>query len=159
MDDLGNLGDFLGGIGVIISLVYLAFQIRRNTLSLQAATIQSASQASSEIMELMARDPDLLSLFHSGSHDFVALSQQDRIRFATLMGSMLYRFENLVAQTQSGLLPAQSWEGVANRLRGTFALPGTLEWWKRGRHVFTEQFQVWVDEELIGKESAAGGTG
>jgi hypothetical protein len=31
LEALGNLGDFLGGIGVVITLLYLAIQIRQNT--------------------------------------------------------------------------------------------------------------------------------
>ena len=31
LDILGNLGEFLGAIGVIVSLIYLAGQIRQNT--------------------------------------------------------------------------------------------------------------------------------
>ncbi len=33
LEDLGNLGEFLGSIGVIVSLIYLALQIRQNTRS------------------------------------------------------------------------------------------------------------------------------
>jgi hypothetical protein len=155
LDDLGNLGDFVGGIAVVVSLLYLASQIRRNTLSVQAATIQSASQAATEMMELMARDPEVLRLFHAGTHDFDALSEFDRFRFGTVMGTLLYRFENLVAQTRRGHLPADSWVGVLNRLKGTFALPGTLAWWERGKHVFTAELQDWVDREVIGSKPAA----
>jgi hypothetical protein len=155
LDDLGNLGDFVGGIAVVVSLIYLAYQIRRNTLSIQAATIQSATQAGTEIMELMAREPDVLRLLYAGSHDFDALSDFDRFRFGTVMGAMLYRFENLVAQTQRGHLPPDSWAGIVNRLRGTFALPGTRAWWERGKHVFTAELQEWVDREVIGRKPAA----
>jgi hypothetical protein len=28
LEDLGNLGDFLGGIGVVVTLLYLAIQVR-----------------------------------------------------------------------------------------------------------------------------------
>ena len=31
LDALGNIGDFLRGIGVVITLLYLAAQIRQNT--------------------------------------------------------------------------------------------------------------------------------
>jgi hypothetical protein len=139
LEDLGNIGDFIGGVAVVVSLMYLAFQIRRNTLYIQASTIQSATEAATEIMELMARDPDVLRLFQAGTHDFEALSEFDRYRFGTVMGTLLYRFENLVTQTQRGLLPHDSWEGILNRLKGTFALPGTLAWWERGKHVFNVQ--------------------
>ncbi len=151
LEDLGNIGDFVGGIAVVVSLVYLAYQIRRNTLSLQFATIQNAAQAITEIMELMARDPELLRVFHSGTHDFDALSQEDRLRFASLMGAMLHRFENLVAQAEGGLLPRDAWDSAANRLRGTFALPGTLTWWERGKHVFNDPLRHWIESEVIPK--------
>jgi len=32
---LGNLGEFIGGLAVIVSLVYLALQVRQNTQSLR----------------------------------------------------------------------------------------------------------------------------
>ena len=36
LDALGNIGDFLGGMGVVVTLVYLAAQIRQNTKQLRA---------------------------------------------------------------------------------------------------------------------------
>ncbi len=41
LQDLGNIGDFVGGIAVVISLVYLAFQIRRSDLLLIATPMYS----------------------------------------------------------------------------------------------------------------------
>ncbi len=31
LDNLGNIGELIGAIGVIVTLVYLAMQIRQNT--------------------------------------------------------------------------------------------------------------------------------
>ena len=39
LSELGDLGDFLGGIGVIVTLVYLAIQIRRNTQAVRSASL------------------------------------------------------------------------------------------------------------------------
>ena len=44
MDALGNIGDFLGGIGVVITLVYLAGQIRQNTRSVRISAFQAAQR-------------------------------------------------------------------------------------------------------------------
>ena len=41
---LGNLGEFVGAIGVVVTLVYLAYQIRQNTRQLeQNVTIAKAT--------------------------------------------------------------------------------------------------------------------
>ena len=36
LQDLGNIGDYLGGMGVVITLIYLARQIRQNTDTVRA---------------------------------------------------------------------------------------------------------------------------
>ncbi len=35
LEDLGNLGEIIGAIAVVISLVYLAVQIRQNTAQIR----------------------------------------------------------------------------------------------------------------------------
>jgi hypothetical protein len=38
LQDLGSIGELVGGIGVVVSLVYLAFEIRHNTRGLDQNT-------------------------------------------------------------------------------------------------------------------------
>ncbi len=151
LEDLGNLGDFIGGFAVVATLIYLAFQIRQNTSSVEAAAVQSASQSFAAIVESFARDPEVLKLYLAGTRDYASLSAEERQRFAAVMGAMLHRFEGLVILSDRGILPPRSWDGAVNRLRGSFALPGTLAWWERGKYVFNQRLQVWVEEEVIGK--------
>ena len=40
IENLGNIGDLIGGVGVIATLIYLATQIRQNTKSHRMASIQ-----------------------------------------------------------------------------------------------------------------------
>ena len=40
LEALGNLGDLIGGIGVIVTLIYLAIQIRQNTIEVRNAAVQ-----------------------------------------------------------------------------------------------------------------------
>ena len=48
LEALVNLGEFLGGIVVVVTLLYLAAQIRQNSRSLKASAGQSILQAASE---------------------------------------------------------------------------------------------------------------
>ena len=151
LEDLGNLGDFIGGVAVVFTLIYLAFQIRQNTSSVEAAAIQSASQSFADIVELFARDPAAMKLYLVGSRDYESLSAEEQQRFAAIMGSMLHRFEGPVILSDRGILPPRSWDGAVNRLRGSFALPGPLAWSERGKYVFNDRLQTWIEDEVIGK--------
>jgi hypothetical protein len=55
--DLGNLGEFVAAIGVIVSFIYLAFQIRQNTRSMRANAYQetNASFQEATITQPLAR--------------------------------------------------------------------------------------------------------
>ena len=41
LEMFGDPGDFLGGIGVLVSLVYLAIQVRHNTVATRADSYQA----------------------------------------------------------------------------------------------------------------------
>ena len=47
LQDLGDLGDLIGGIAVVITLIYLAVQIRQNTALITAQTVQASVDATS----------------------------------------------------------------------------------------------------------------
>jgi len=151
LENLGNIGDFIGGLAVVITLIYLAIQVRHNTVSVQAATVQSAAEANAELMDRFGSDPELLKFYLAGMRDFESLSPDDRVRFASIMGSIMHRAEGMVDQVERGLLAPETLDAAANRLRTTFMGAGTLAWWERGKHVYPASLQRWVDEEIIGK--------
>jgi hypothetical protein len=47
-DALGAVAEFLGALGVIASLFYVASQIRRNSTALEAATNQALSDSAQQ---------------------------------------------------------------------------------------------------------------
>ena len=48
LEDLGNIGELIAAFAVIASLIYLAVQIRQNTQSVRASTVQAISDAAQE---------------------------------------------------------------------------------------------------------------
>ena len=44
LQDLGNMSQFIGGIAIVISLVYLAIQVRQNTRVHSSAAYHQAAE-------------------------------------------------------------------------------------------------------------------
>ena len=61
IESLGNIGDFVGGIGVIVTLVYLASQIRQNSRSVKAASAQAVLSALAQSISSVAAAPVIRS--------------------------------------------------------------------------------------------------
>ena len=153
---LGAIGEIVGAVGVIVTLGYLAVQIRQNTKSLRASTFQGAIRDVVEHLDQLAGDAELTRIWFAGIRDFESLSSEDRQRFAVYTNSLLRRIENVVYQTSQGTLDPASWDGVRASLKDTFSNPGIVAWWKRARHLFNRQLQDFVEGELLGERQGLG---
>ena len=54
LEALGNVGDFLGGLGVVVTLFYLASQIRQSNLTVATNAGHSVLAAMSEALRALA---------------------------------------------------------------------------------------------------------
>jgi len=149
LDALGNIGDFIGGIGVVVTLIYLAGQIRQNTQSVRVSAYHAAQRDAADILDSVASDPELTRIFFDGNRDYESLSREDRRRYALCIASLLRKLENILYQTRLGTLEFAQWEGVLSEFRRIFAEPGTKAWWVRGRSAFNRELQDFVDQEVI----------
>ena len=89
---LGNFGEFVGAIAVVVTLVYLAVQVRQNTHALElnqrtiiGQTIQTRSHRWSERMERLAESQHIAEILSKleaiGFHyDPVHLSRLDPVQ-------------------------------------------------------------------------------
>ena len=57
LEDLGNLGEFIAAVAVVVSLVYLALQIRQNTRSVRDSAFQAVASSVQETSILLGTSP------------------------------------------------------------------------------------------------------
>ena len=85
LEDLGNLGEFIGAFAVIATLIYVATQLRQNTQSLRTSSFQAAMQTASQDTRLLAQNAEVAALYLRGLESFSSLDPVERIRFQSLM--------------------------------------------------------------------------
>ena len=61
-DAIGAIGETLGAIAVVVTLIYLAAQIRQNSRFVKAATYHSTMRARNEFNFAVATTPELSAL-------------------------------------------------------------------------------------------------
>src|SRR5215469_17016584 len=84
LSDLASIGSFVSGIAVLVSLVYLAIQVRQNTRNLRAQTAVSHYQMVAHLDEMVA-DPRYLDAFDKGTRGDRNLNRDEFLQFACLM--------------------------------------------------------------------------
>ena len=71
LESLANFGEFIGGIGVILSLIYVALQIRHNTASRRTETYARTLERMSVIQQQLAKDHDFTKMYNTGLEDYI----------------------------------------------------------------------------------------
>jgi hypothetical protein len=141
IETLGNIGDFLGGLGVLVTLVYLSLQIRQNTIATRTNSYQDVVTAMSEWSRNVGSDPDLCRLLNRGGVSYDDLDPTERLQFNFVMGAYFRNMESIHAKFASGAIEPDVWDGWANRLLALLAGRGVAEWWKLNESGFDPRFR------------------
>ncbi len=108
LNDLANIGQVIGAIAVVISLIYVALQIRQNTNAVRSATAQSVHEHFANWYHLIAADLTLSDRGHRIAR-LSSLSEAERTRFiATFMAFLSYS-QNAFLKWREGLLAPPLW--------------------------------------------------
>lgn len=152
---LGSLGEFVGALAVVISLIYLAQQMRQNTTSVRAASFNSMVQNSIRILEHAFRDSEFADFLHRAQKDPSSLSPSEVVRWDSYMTAVYRHFGNLVYQYRVGALDRQMWESYERTLRQHLRTPSWGQWFRANRVIFSDALQGHV-ERLLGEIEAEG---
>lgn len=145
---IGAVGETVGAAGVIISLLYLAVQIRGDARAKRAAAVHEQSAAFRDLLRMLATDESLATIYLYGIRDLDTIKDSDLVRFASALGFMFRVFEESYFQWQEGNLEAHVWQGFEAPVTDMLAYPGVREWWASRSHWYGDQFRDFVGEKM-----------
>ncbi len=139
IQEMGALGEMIGGFAVVISLIYVGLQVRQNSNSVRASSQIALRQLGTEITSQLAA-PDMARIYIQGLKDLSPLPAEDRVRFHSLMFSLFGIYEAYYFQEYFGIIPQ---EFLPRYDQALFHLrqPGVKQWWDSGgRDQFSDKF-------------------
>jgi len=157
LDALGNIGEFVGALGVVISLIYLAGQMRQNTTSVRAASFNSMVQNSIKLLEHSFRHPEFAAFLHRAESDPAQLTPAEKVRWDSYMTAVYRHFGNLTYQYRVGALDRQMWESYDRTLTEHLRTPSWRAWFVEHQGLFSTALvdTVLSKVEQIEREQAA----
>ncbi len=138
---IGAIGEVLGAAGVIITLAYLAVQMRQSNRLAKRAAVQGVLEGRAEMNRFIASDPVLTELFWRGmesSDEFV--DEGERRRFATVFSTMSRHYEAIYLDNQEGLLPPGVWRSQESSMKRIMSMPGAQRLLRELESDFDEAF-------------------
>jgi hypothetical protein len=151
---LAAWGEFLGGIAVVASLIYLASQIRQNSRLLEATTSSMRTQNMAASSLALAQDPDVSRIFWEGLADLAALSEADQRRFVPLLSMTFSGFAEQYWANRAGFATSSGWEVQELGMRWYLEQPGAQQWWRDWSRIYPQDFRNYIDGLIREGEAA-----
>lgn len=144
LQDLGALGEAIGGIAVIFTLIYLAIQVRQNTRATAAQAELNSDRLALELTLPVALDRDFARLVHSGAAG-VELDGADQQRYRLFVRLQMQSHMNFFYRHRDGLVSDQHWNYWRGQVRTFAEAPGFATVWKSMADDFPAEFRSYMD--------------
>ena len=160
IQDWGAIGEIVGALAVVASLIYLAMQVRHNTRQMalnyesdKLSAFERNVESGNRARNILLSDPSLAELFLKGLSDFKSLSSVDKFRCDML-------FRNLFSSIHGGYIRHVAFDATEQDLSGPVAVldslvrnPGVRQWLTVAEPDWRPEFAELVKERSAHYES------
>jgi len=150
--DWSAIGEIVGAIAVVISLIYVGVQVKQNTTATRVVTTQAHVESWNHVVSVLCQSSETASTWHQGLQDLSRLEGGQRVQFFAQLSMVNRYYEASYLEWSSGVLDERLWGGLREMLVDSMSYPGAREWWSHRRHHYCVDYQRIVDNLL-----AAGG--
>ena len=146
--ELANYAEVVGGGAVIISLIYVAIQIRQNTAVVRTSNYADLSFKVSEFNQLIAENGELAEIYTRGTASYKELSEIEQIRFNMTISRLMQAVQAMFHLRQRGYIDSKLAQTNFDSVALFLAAPGLQEWWQDNKQWWESEFQHFVNEMI-----------
>ena len=140
---IGAAGEWDGAIAVVVTLFYLANQIRQQNANFELDLHESILDGFVAVNSQLANNQELATLFVRGLYTPDALSDAEATQFQWIFRNYVNCYLKIYRLHQRGVISEADWHGHASHGSVFFNSPGGELWIKsQGDSAFQEFFDV-----------------
>ncbi|MEM6516338.1 MAG: hypothetical protein AAF688_09155 [Bacteroidota bacterium] len=104
------IAEIISGIAIIISLIFVGIQIKRNTKATQASTFQAIADLDINLLLNFGNSTKLARLISTFRENPDSLTEEEQNHGFYLFGAEVRHVENLFLQYENGMLSEKHWQ-------------------------------------------------
>jgi len=145
-DAIGGVAELVAAAGVIVTLFYLAVQIRENSSWMKRQAFGSGVEAYTTWCARVRDNPDVLGIYLQGSKDFESFDQTDRARYHLTKIEIMATIETTLEHAKTDGIKKGATNAAERLLTQEMKGAGAKYWWQHmGRQYFSDDFGQMVD--------------
>lgn len=145
LSELADIGELVGGVAVVASLVYLALQVRQNTRAVRGSTLHLNTDLWASLF-LRLSDESVAQAYVSGMAGRPDIKPLHYTQFYFICKTMFLALEDQFYQARQGTLDPEIYAAYERATsEQLLAFAGFRIWWLQTRSTFSPHFVERVD--------------
>jgi hypothetical protein len=142
---IGAIGELIGALAVVVTLLFLTIQIRQSTRAVRHATERGVAEDANAWRYKIIENAEVSQLFRTGLRDPEALDENDRYRFRMLLDALFTHWQHAVKSGQADAIDNANIQRILSQAGGAW-------YWSRSRTVgfFSAEFIDFIDARQLG---------
>ena len=150
-DAIGAIAEVVGTIAILMTLVYLAVQMRSANKQRELESFRQNWDGINQCCEMLSQSPERASIVNRGRESLSNLNDDDRLVFEHIHIRMLNTIEawylTLLKTSPPGAYRDQQMDNISSVISYWFDYPGARDIWHTVKHTFVP-VQQFVDDNI-----------
>ena len=138
--------EIVGVVSVVVTLIFVAFEIRHNTNAVRSTVINSISEQSLDTLRLIVQDNTLRDAMRAVDAGTASAAQEDRMFF--FYASLMRLQQNRYLQIKLGVVDEEELLLLGGRA-DIYRRPGFRRYWEVAQERYDPGFREFVERVLI----------
>ena len=148
-DAAGAIGEVIGATAVVISVGYLAIQIRRQTDQARLAATREIAEQHFDIVNRIIDDESIADLYLRAVQDFDSLPNIERVRASFLFQRLMRVLEEQYLHIEKGHIDPAFFKSMDKTFFEWLTFPGVHAWWEGNNGFFEDGFRRRMDKQFL----------
>ncbi len=145
---IGAIGEFVGALAVVLTLGYLALQVRQNTTGMRVAAKLEITKQFADYTDLLLLNPELLELNTKAMQGARLEGELEQAQFNILLVRASWYFSSMFFQYRAQTLSQEEWHESQVLIDMYCSSPGYREYWEENSYRFSPDFVDYIEERM-----------
>ena len=150
-DAIGAVGELVGSVAVLVTLIYLALQIRQNTHATRAASHHAITDALNQLNLDIANNDAVAQIWLAGMDDRASLNDLQRERYDALLRAYMHVCDTMYYQAQVGAGDHGLWKAEETYLNRILTSNGGKSWFEENYASISTGFRAAIEKIIENK--------
>ena len=142
------IAEVVAAIAVIVSLWYLAVQLKQNTELERAELEVQLGVTWANLHDNMIQNPGLAKAYDLAANNWSEMSDEDIRAYVWFVAKSFHILEGMYRQYRRGLLAEDVWEPYNRYIFGVLQIEAVMGWWQSDGSLTSKEFKNHVESLL-----------